>query len=305
MKKRQKILMLLVCFVFISAFSVPVLAAEKTVDFSKKGSISITLKDSSDENKIVKGSSFTLYKVGTITEKNNNLMFELTPDFMESGIMIDKLQTEGMEEELLLYAQKQSLVGTMANAKQNGTVEFNDLELGLYLVEQTGTISGYYSIKPFLVSIPMSNPEDTGWIYHIDASPKIQLAPDEPVDLCVKKVWEDGNSKSRPTSVSIQLLKDESNVVETIYLDEKNDWTYSWENLSPEHAWKIKETNVPKGYTVSYKNTENMVIITNTATLIQTGQLNWPVPVLSVMGIVLFVVGYTLNHTKRKRENET
>lgn len=305
MKKRRKILMLLVCFVFILAFSVPVLAAEKTVDFSKKGSISITLKDSADENKVVKESSFTLYKVGSLAEKNNNLIFELTSDFKESGIQIENLQTEGLAKDLLLYAQNRGVIGIIEDANENGTVNFNNLELGLYLVVQNGNVSGYYAINPFIVSVPMSNTDNTGWVYHIDASPKIQVAPEEPVDLSVKKVWEDGNSKTRPTSVAIQLLKDGTSVAETIYLNEENNWSYSWEDLSSEHTWNIKEANVPKGYTVSYKNTDNVVIVTNTASLIQTGQLNWPVPVLAAMGTVLIIVGYLLNHTKRKRANET
>lgn len=41
---------------------------------------------------------------------------------------------------------------------------------------------------------------------------------------------------------------------------------------------------------------------TTTTTLPQTGQLNWPVPVLAVSGVVLFALGWGLSRSGRKRE---
>lgn len=43
---------------------------------------------------------------------------------------------------------------------------------------------------------------------------------------------------------------------------------------------------------------------TGVTKLPQTGQLNWPVPVLAVAGILLFAFGWTLNNTKRKTDYE-
>ena len=40
--------------------------------------------------------------------------------------------------------------------------------------------------------------------------------------------------------------------------------------------------------------------MTNTSTLIQTGQLVWPIPVLAVMGVLLIGSGSLLLQKKRK-----
>ena len=45
-----------------------------------------------------------------------------------------------------------------------------------------------------------------------------------------------------------------------------------------------------------------MVTITNTATLIQTGQLNWPIPVLGGLGALMLLCGI-LVLKKRKSSN--
>ncbi|MCD7821787.1 MAG: hypothetical protein LUG64_06230, partial [Clostridiales bacterium] len=41
---------------------------------------------------------------------------------------------------------------------------------------------------------------------------------------------------------------------------------------------------------------------TTSSKLPQTGQLNWPVPVLAVSGVVLFALGWGLSRSGRKRE---
>lgn len=52
----------------------------------------------------------------------------------------------------------------------------------------------------------------------------------------------------------------------------------------------------------SYKVKGDVVTITNTKTLIQTGQLNWPIWVLAAAGILLVVLGVVIL-TKRKQND--
>ncbi len=49
------------------------------------------------------------------------------------------------------------------------------------------------------------------------------------------------------------------------------------------------------------ESTTTTTTTTVTKTLPQTGQLNWPVPVLAICGAVLFVVGWRLTRSDRKR----
>lgn len=304
MKKQKNFLMLLISFAVLLIFSVFVSAAETTVDFDRTGSLSITLRDDEHEDQIVKDSVFTLYQVGSIVKEKVTLTFELTEWFAGADVSLADLSAPGLAAELWTYAQQRGMIGLEEKAGEDGTVRFEGLELGLYLVLQKGVVSGYYSTDPFLVSVPMS--ESTGWTYDIEANPKVQRAPDELVSLSVRKVWEDKNSRNRPASVEIQLLKDANNVAETIRLNEDNNWSHSWKNLASEYEWTIREKNVPKGYTVSYRISGDEVIVTNTATLIQTGQLNWPIAVLAAGGLLLLAAGYWLYRTpKRDRKNET
>lgn len=124
----------------------------------------------------------------------------------------------------------------------------------------------------------------------------------EPETITVKKVWSD-NGKNRPTSVTVALYNGKEQV-ETVTLSKSNSWTYTWEQLDGLGDWSVKEINVPKGYKATYKEKDGVTTITNTASLIQTGQLNWPIPVLGGLGVLLVLFGLFLLLRKRKEERE-
>ena len=125
--------------------------------------------------------------------------------------------------------------------------------------------------------------------------------PEEPVEITACKQWSGDSSKERPDSVTVTLY-DGKTAYETVRLSDKNDWSYTWEDLDADGNWQVVETNIPKGYVPSYKVKGDVVTITNTKTLIQTGQLNWPIWVLGGAGILLVVLGVVIL-TKRKQNN--
>lgn len=130
-------------------------------------------------------------------------------------------------------------------------------------------------------------------------------ANEEPTyeSLSVKKLWSDGGSATRPTSVKVDLLRN-SQVFDTVTLSNLNNWSYTWDELDPNATWGVRETDVPDGYTPSYTVENNSVTITNTAkTLIQTGQLNWPIPFLACGGALIFTVGVGIS-LRRKKSHE-
>ena len=65
--------------------------------------------------------------------------------------------------------------------------------------------------------------------------------------------------------------------------------------------YSVKEINIPKGYTATYQQNGFTFTVTNTSTLIQTGQLKWPIPVLAGAGLLLFAGGWIL-YSKGKRK---
>ena len=125
--------------------------------------------------------------------------------------------------------------------------------------------------------------------------------PEEPVEITACKRWSGDSSKERPDSVTVTLY-DGKTAYETVRLSDKNDWSYTWEDLDADGNWQVVETNIPKGYVPSYKVKGDVVTITNTKTLIQTGQLNWPIWVLGGAGILLVALGVVIL-TKRKQND--
>ena len=120
-----------------------------------------------------------------------------------------------------------------------------------------------------------------------------------PVTLTVRKVWSNDKVKSRPASATV-VLYDGEKAVETVRLDASNNWSCTWTDLAASGNWQITEINIPKGYTPSYQVKDGVVTVTNTATLIQTGQLNWPIAVLGGLGLVMISLGGIMIFRKKK-----
>lgn len=136
---------------------------------------------------------------------------------------------------------------------------------------------------------------------YMDYKPAV---PAEPVDLTVKKVWSDENNKRdiRPNSVTVTLYNGDT-AVEKVTLGAWNNWTYSWTGLDGNGDWSVLETGIPKGYTPSYRTNSGVITITNTAALIQTGQLNWPILVLGSLGMLMIFFGIITMRKKKKDGN--
>lgn len=129
---------------------------------------------------------------------------------------------------------------------------------------------------------------------------------DEPIDISVRKEWagDEESLNNRPAYVIVTLLNGVE-TVDRVYLGDHNLWTYTWKNLDPEGDWTVVELDIPKSYTPSYLVEEDgTVVITNTASLIQTGQMKWHIPVISGVGAAFVLVGFVLIFRKRKQENE-
>ena len=125
--------------------------------------------------------------------------------------------------------------------------------------------------------------------------------PTYPLNISVRKVWSGDDGKDRPDSVTVTLYNGDV-AYETVRLGAWNNWTYTWKDLSAHGNWQVVETNIPKGYVPSYSVSGNVVTITNTRSLIQTGQLNWPIWVLGGAGLVLVSLGVAML-VKRKKQN--
>lgn len=134
-------------------------------------------------------------------------------------------------------------------------------------------------------------------------NPPVIADPPEPVDLSVRKVWsgDENQLAKRPESVGITLY-DGTTPVETIWLGDWNQWTHRWTDLNGKGSWSVLEVDIPMGYTPSYKTKGDGVTITNTATLIYTGQLNWPIMAMGGLGVLIVAFGLLMVF-QRERDN--
>lgn len=126
--------------------------------------------------------------------------------------------------------------------------------------------------------------------------------PTYPLDITVHKVWSNDNGKARPSSVTVTLYNGEI-AYDRVRLSARNNWTYTWKDPNAYGNWQVIETNIPKGYVPSYSVSGNIVTVTNTRSLIQTGQLNWPVWVLGGAGLALVALGGAMLVKKKKQNN--
>lgn len=281
---RKRINYLLVVITLFFGFMITVGAKENhTVDFSRKGSIEVTLHEMSEDT-YVEGAEITIYKIADAYLDGVNLAFKYTDEFSSCSVSLDDLTIDDLSKKITLCVKPES-VGTSLITNDFGTVIFNDLDLGLYLVSQTNKVEGYSNIDSFLVQIPKVI--DNSWTYDIIANPKTDIYKE--IDLVVNKVWNTDSNKL-PEKVEIELLLD-GEVIDTVILNSTNKWTHTFKNLEKSDKYSVREINIPKGYKVSYTNNEYIFTVTNTDTLANTGQLFYSIIILAVFGLIFILLG--------------
>lgn len=171
MHKCRKLTLVLIAVLLISVMSVAVMAERELPDLSRKGSITVTVRDT-ETGEPVSGGSLTLYRVAAVQVDNGNYFFAYTPAYEGCGANLASLETDarGLALELADYAAAHDQAGTKASISKDGTVIFSDLELGLYLVVQDTPAKDFKTLTPFLVTVPFTEGETLS--YDVDASPK-------------------------------------------------------------------------------------------------------------------------------------
>lgn len=258
-KKHAAALML--GLVLLAACALPAFATSANIKLTdghgnpNTGSIHVNLYDSTN-NKALSGGELTVYRVAEVQRKNGNLSFEYCGDFDGCAIELGDLTDSTLAGQLQEYLSDNA-EGTVREVDANGNVNFYDLELGLYLVVQTKASKGYKPVNSFLVSLPMA--EDGEWNYEVDASPKVGAYTPEPE-----------TPPSPPDT------------------PDKPDKPVSPGNPDNPVAPGTPDNPVAPG------SPDNPVLPGHPdhPVLPQTGQLNWPIPVMAVSGMLLFAYGW-------------
>lgn len=283
--------LIIICLLFVSNI-LPVKA--DILDFEKTGTIELTLKESTEQTPI-KDLEITIIEIASATSENHNLVFTYHENIENCEVDLSNLSNEDSVYELEKCIKNIELPTQTKLTDTEGKVLFDELRLGIYLVKQTNELNEYSNIDSFLVMIPKV--EDNTWDYDIKAKPKTDII--RVMDITVEKIWNDSsNLETHPDSVTIELYKGQE-LIDTINLNEENNWTYTWNRIPKSDGYSVKEKNVPIGYTDTYRQENNKFIVTNTKTLVQTGINIIAIELLSILGILLILVGLII--TKRKK----
>ena len=335
-KKLVSLVAILLSFAIV-AFT---LSPKAATFLDKNGSITLRVTDSGTDTPL-KNVAFRLYFVARAYESGNKIRYELIPPYDESKIGIDDLQDASLPIHLAYFAESRSLPYTEKSTDENGNLVFENLTPGLYLIVPAQEIEGCYMPSPFVVSVPEYDTVNKTWVFEVDASPKIIggiVDGDKDTYISVVKKWK--TDKEIPEKITVVLLRDFKEFAK-IELNEENNWHYRWDGLSKDFIWSVVESQVPDGYEVYYETSSNTVTIINEDDdfeepstepgtqpgtepgtdepttkptgpsgttepgddLIHTGQLNWPVPVFAISGLLLFSIGWAiLNLGKKESE---
>ena len=262
LRRRLAALLLMLCL--LAAGALPALATSaniRLVDASGNpatGTIRVALYDSA-KDKALSGGQLTLYRVAEVKRKNGDLSFEYCGDFYGCGIALGDLTDSTLADQLLEYMPQ----GVQSKAS-----------------------NGYAPIKPFLVSLPMA--ENGKWNYEVDASPKVggytPVNPDTP-PVPPTPVPDKPGTPEQPTEPTNPDTPKNPDGPDSPVSPGSPDSPVAPGN--PDNPAAPGKPDNP-----ALAGRPDGAVMNG---LPQTGQLNWPVPVLAVSGVLLFAAGWVLN----------
>lgn len=166
------------CAVFLlilmlSAVTLGASALAAVTDLTRKGSITVTVKDSAKKEPIP-GGTMTVIPVCTVNESG----YVYTTAFKDCTVSLDNPGSADTAKAIDKYAKDNNITGTSKLIDSKGTVEFKDLPLGMYLILQTRAAIGYDVLQPFLVTVPVEM--EGHYVYDVNATPKAGEASKTP-----------------------------------------------------------------------------------------------------------------------------
>lgn len=273
---RKRLAAVLAALTLLVWCAAPAFALE-VIDLSRTGSIKVSLYDS-ETSEAVGGGTLTLYRVAKVQKDNANLSFVYTNGFEDCGVELGDL-SEGELAGRLAEKIAATAESTTVEISDLGAAEFGDLEVGLYLVVQTTAAENYNVINPFLVSVPIQ--ENGSYVYDVDALPKVGTA--------AKKTPEPPDTPDTPDTPD-KPDEENPNTPAAPGPDNPDGWVLGANGEKIYRNPEAPSPDNPNGHVMGAHG------------LPQTGQLNWPIPVLAVTGVVLVAAGIKLKKGTRKDE---
>ena len=296
----KKVLLVMAAIVLILSVSVTVLAGP-VPDTGRRCSITISFQKN---NVPVAGGSVICTQVGYIYKSGDGYSFRRLLDHKE----LVNLTDPDTPVELERFVNQNNLTGTVKTVNKNGIVTFTDLETGVYLIRQKNAPEGYMPIKPFLVTLPyLKNGE---YIYDLDASAKTELEkePSEPTEPTAPTDPTEPTTPTDPTEPTTP-----TGPTEPTTPTDPTEPTTPTGPTEPTTPTAPTEPTTPTGPTEPTTPTAPTEPTTPTGPTEpttpdggdspQTGQLNWPVPVMAILGVFCLCLGMFFAAKEKKEES--
>ncbi|MCD8217180.1 MAG: sortase [Clostridiales bacterium] len=252
-----------------------------SLDINQSGSV--TLKLVGTDGNAVSGGTITIYEVASLSLEDGNAAYDNTGDFQSFTAALDVDDTS-LAEALAEYVNENEISGSDVSVGTDGTVTFNGLELGFYLLVQTTESAHYETISPFVVTVPMES--DGIWVYDVDASPKVgAVTAIDPENPSNSSVDPSEPSEEDPSSSSV-------------------DPSSPSEDNSADPTEETSGDSSTSGESGTTGSTSGITGTVGGGTLPQTGQLNWPIPLLAACGLALFLLGCVMNRSGNRKKGK-
>ena len=239
------------------------------VQAAGQASITVQMKDTSGN--AVAGGQLSVYKVAEVKDGK----YQYTAAFAKmdednSAKTQSTVMTESFAQSLASYVAANEASGQTSQISSSGEAVLAADEQAVYLVTQTTAANGYEKIKPFTLVLPYV--QDGQSMSQIVAKPKLEkTTPSKPATPSTPSVPNSSSSSSVSSGKKVGTKPQTPNTPTV--------------TSATSSAATSSQQNVPT--------------LPQSPRLPQTGQLNWPIPLLALLGMILFMWGWA---QERKRQ---
>jgi len=241
-------------------------------------------------NTVLNGIHVAVCRVADMWQDSDGVGFTVTQAFSGAAPSFSDLSTEkniALAKGLNAYAAANNIPRDANVTDKDGKAIFTGLSDGLYLVAQQDSENSEYIIAPYLVAVPVPNETKAGRNYDVISYPKTEPVKRDvkTVSVSVYKIWR--GTDTPPDSVQMQLYQNGNASGDPVSLSAQNDWSYTWDNLSPDFSWSVDEPIVPAGFTKAVSgNPDNGFVITNSIVVPSSTSPSKPLPKTGVSDFI-------------------
>ena len=223
----------------------------------------------------VDGMEFRAYKVFDLDENGNHSYAKAYTKYSLS-LPDSADEYRDLAQTLAGYIERDAIKPEYSGKTDKGSLKYGEVEKGIYLIlSDPFSFEGTtYTASPGMVQVPKPEQGTGGnqYTYDVTCVPKYTYKTTPKTEtpgnyqINVRKVWQKSKGTAAiPESIEVELIC-EGNVLETVELNENNNWRHTFNGLKQELSdkYKVTEKTVPEGWTVTSSREGNLFILRNT-----------------------------------------